>query len=211
MIFSIQLQPYQHQKQCGGIVPGFSHLLGGWGCPAVFDFWHEAPICHKPPCWVQGGAAQLHKTDFYLFIFLLLNVPVEASTGNATGGASNLPLLNYAPLWQIVCRLHARWREFSVSASGLVNITISSQGYLLIPDGARCALCISPPICGAYFFPRNESALIFYTFFLFLCQYVRVSRQNKQRVICIYTRFAWNKELKNKKKKGRKFYPTMFF
>lgn len=63
---------------------------------------------------------------------------------------------------------------------------------------ARCALYIFLPICGAYFFPRNGSALMFYTFFLFLCQYVRVSRQNKQRVICICTLFTWNK----KKKKG---------
>lgn len=169
------------------------------------------PFATNPHAGCRGELLSCTKQIFIYLFFLLLNVPVEASTGNATGGASNLPLLNYAPLWHIVCRLHARWREFSVSASGLVNITISSQGYLLIPDGARCALCISPPICGAYFFPRNESALIFYTFFLFLCQYVRVSRQNKQRVICIYTRFAWNKELKNKKKKGRKFYPTMFF
>lgn len=148
-------------------------------------FWGSA--C--PPSGVQGEAAQLHNT---------LNLSFRVSVENATCGLSNLFLLNYAPRWQITCRLHARWREFSVSASGLVNITTSSQGYLLIPDGTRCALCIFLPICGAYFFPRNESALIFYAFFLFLCQYVRVSWQNKQRVICIYTRFTWNKE----KKKG---------
>lgn len=124
------------------------------------------------------------------------------TTGNVTSSLSNLFLLNYAPLWQIICRLYARWIEFSVSVSSLVNITNSSQGYLLIPDGTRCALCIFLPICGAYFFPRNENALIFYTFFLFLCQYMRVSWQNKQKVICIYTQFTLNK---------RKFYPTMSF
>lgn len=149
-----------------------------------------------PPSWVQGGAAQLHQT---------LNVSFKVSTGNETCRLSNLLLLNYAPLWQIICRLCARWREFSVSASGLVNITISSQGYLLIPDGTRCAFCIFLPICGAYFFPRNESALIFYTFFLFLCQYVRVSWQNKQRC------FAFILGSHGIRKKKRKFYPTMYF
>lgn len=111
-------------------------------------------------------AAQLHNT---------LNVSFKVTMGNVTSSLSNLFLLNYAPLWQIICRLYARWIEFSVSESSLVNITNSSQGYLLIPDGTRCALCIFLPICGAYFFPRKENALIFYTFFLFLCQYMRVS------------------------------------
>lgn len=150
-----------------------------------------------PRSQVQWEAAQLHNT---------FNASFKVSMGNATCRLSNLFLLNYAPLWQIICRLHARWREFSVSASGLVNITVSSQGYLLIPDGTRCALCIFLPICGAYFFPRNESALIFYTFFLFLCQYMRVSWQNKQRLICIYTRFTWNK-----KKKKENFIPLCLF
>lgn len=91
-------------------------------------------------------AAQLHNT---------LNVSFKVTMGNVTSSLSDLFLLNYAPLWQIICRCYARWIEFSVSASSLVNVTYSSQGYLFIPDGTRCSLCIVLPICGAYFCPKK--------------------------------------------------------
>lgn len=95
---------------------------------------------------VHLKAAELHNT---------LNVSFKVTMGNVISSLSNLFLLNYAPLWQIICRCYARWIEFSVSVPSLVNVTNSSQGYLLIPDGTRCALCIFLPICGAYFCPKK--------------------------------------------------------
>lgn len=100
--------------------------------------------------------------------------------GNVTSSLSNLFLLNYAPMWQIICRLYARWIEFSVPVSSPVNITNSSQGSLLFPDGTRCALCISSNLWGLLFSKKWECSNILHIF-LFLCQYISIPWQSKKK------------------------------
>lgn len=153
---------------CEGIVSEFSYHPERMGVPCsvwflargqwlLFAINPISMVCGSacPPGWVQGEAAQLHKT---------LKVSFKVSAGNATCRLSNLFLLNYAPLWQNICRLHARWREFSVSASGLVNITISSQGYLLIPDGMLRSLYHSSNLWGLLFPKKWECFNVLHIF-----------------------------------------------